>query len=641
MRLKPNILVLLSLILLFLTICPKQAESALNKNQNFKVSWKLYSIPLNEQQNLGIKSKIIAAMIINPDEGWYTYTDNPGKMGQPTKVEATINPDGKPLKPIFLQGKQKEDPFNPGQMINVYKEATPILFLLPYTDKTFSIKAKLSLLMCSAKACMPVKKNLTFMGVGVKLDKLEPVTDQQWWTAVTADISKNIISYPKKKIEIKKEPAKTIAADEEPQLSDDSKDDSDKISGFNFADFTPKFFNPSLEVNDMSMAIIFGVIAGFLLNFMPCVLPVISLKLSVLISGVTNEGHESSRKTFRVHNLFFSLGILIYFGLLSLILSFTGLAWGQIFQKPAVVIALTGIVFALSLSLFGLFNLPVVDLKFDTKSTGARRQAFFTGFLATLLATPCSGPFLGGVLGWAMIQPPFVLGSIFFSVGLGMALPYFLMAAFPGLVRMFPRPGAWMAWVEKAAGFFLAGTCIYLISILPGNMVLPCLVFLWLAGVGAWIWGISANSESLPGKSLLRFVAIAVFVGGAFWASTPPAPSANWIQFEKQDFSDRLGNEKMLVEFTADWCPSCKVLEKTVLIPSNLSKWKKEYNLTYIKVDLTSPDKEADEFLRAMGSRSIPLAAIFTTGKDKNSPLVLRDLYTTGQLAEALETLNQ
>lgn len=641
MRFKSYLVIFLSLIFLISSVAVNPAESASNQNRNFKISWKLFKLSPNEQQQAGMKSQIIAAMFIKPDHGWYTYSNNPGKLGQPTKVQATLRPDNTKLHPVFLPGEKKEDPFNPGQMINVYKEPTPVLFALPKTKNTFSIKVKISLLMCSPKACMPIKTGITFMGVDVKPQKLPSAGEQPWWKTFVALSGKLKNQNSVDKVGLKTESDHKVEKSSPHAKSIEAETVGKTALKFDLSQLKPRFFSPNLEVNNIGMAILFGMIAGFLLNFMPCVLPVISLKLSFLLSAVAGKGKESQRKTFRTHNLFFSIGILIYFGILSLILGFTGLAWGQIFQKPAVVVVLAGIVFALSLSLFGLYNLPVVDLKVGNKAVGAKRQALFTGFLATLLATPCSGPFLGGVLGWAMVQPPFVIASIFFSVGFGMAMPYILMAIFPGLVKKFPRPGAWTGWVEKAAGFFLIGTCIYLISILPENMILPCLVFFWFAGVGAWMWGMSAQNESKQGKVLLRLIALTIFISGALWAATPSAPPANWISFNKHDFSQRFGNEKMLVEFTADWCPSCKVLEKTVLTPSNLTKWKKKYKLTFIKVDLTSPDKEADDFLRALDSRSIPLAAVFDLGKKKNSPLVLRDLYTTGQLEEALKSLNQ
>lgn len=647
MRFKSYLVVFLSFIFLLSSAAVNPAESAKNQQRNFKVSWKLFKLSPDERQQAGINSQIMVGMFIKPDDGWYTYSHNPGKLGQPTKVQASFTPGKITLVPVYLPGKEKDDPFNPGKKVRVYEKSTPVLLPLPKPEKTFTVNVKLELLMCSKSACLPVKTELSFLGMGVDVDSLPSAGEQSWWAELVASRGERKIPAPEKGVtasgearqEVKKQPLETVPQDAE---------DTDSVIAegkgevdFDPGRFEPRFFSPGLEVDDLGMAILFGLLAGFLLNFMPCVLPVISLKLSVLLSGTSGESDHDQKRTFREHNLFFSAGILIYFGLLSLLLGFTGLAWGQIFQKPAVVVVLTGVVFALSLSLFGLYNLPVVDLKFGSKATGAKRQAFFTGFLATLLATPCSGPFLGGVLGWAMIQPPFVIGSVFFSVGLGMALPYIMMSIFPGLVKKFPRPGAWTGWVEKAAGFFLAGTCIYLISILPESMTVSCLIFLWFAAVAAWIWGMSDGSSGTPGRFVLRSVALAIFVSGAVWAATPAATPAQWISFEEQDFSERLGNENMLVEFTADWCPSCKVLEKTVLTPSNLAKWKKKYDLTFIKVDLTSPDKEADDFLRALGSRSIPLAAVFSRGGKSLSPLVLRDLYTTGQLEEALEDLNQ
>ena len=656
MSLKTYLAIFISILFLAAAACPNQAYSAQNQNPNLSTKWKLYKLSPDDQAKTGLQTDILAALILETKNGWYTYSHNPGKMGQPTTLKVTLLPRKTILLPIYLAGTLKDDHFNPGKKIGVYPSPTPIFIPIPSDLKSFTLQAKLSLLMCSKTACMPLKTDLSFLGMGVLPEKLSSASSQKWWPKfleATAKADKNKISLKNisakinkteqiLKTEIKPVPAvtensstatKSELAPVQPK--------AETTAAFSFKTLNPQSFTPGLEVSNLTTAVLFGILAGLLLNFMPCVLPVISLKLSALLAGSQNVEEKERKRRFREHNLFFAIGIILYFGVLSGILGLTGLAWGQIFQKPPIVIILTGIVFALSLSLFGIFNLPIVDLKISTVSSGPRRQALFTGVLATLLATPCSGPFLGGVLGWAMIQPPYVIGSVFISVGAGMAIPYIAMAIFPGLVKKFPKPGAWTIWVERAAGFFLAATCIYLISILPENMLIPTLIFLWFTGVAAWMWGLSSGCNTKSSMIILRTAALTICIAAGFWAKTPPMQTAHWISFKQDDFASRIGKEAMLVEFTADWCPSCKVLEQTVLTSNNLNRWQEKYNLSYIKVDLTAPDKTADAFLRAMDSRSIPLAAIFKKGTNSTAPTVIRDLYTTGQMNAALkETLS-
>jgi thiol:disulfide interchange protein DsbD len=641
MRFKLIYLILLSFISSVALIYPQTAHSAQNRNPNLETKWQLYTLTANDRKQTGLETDILAALLLEPKNGWYTYSHNPGKMGQPTTLHVTLTPDSTILPVIYLPGKLKDDPFTKGQKVATYSDPTPILVPVPPDLKSFTLKGKLSLLMCSRTACQPFKTDLSFYGMAVSAAKLPQASRQPWWpefremrkNSRTVKISlKNIAAKVESKNiakAVKSNPQKTA-----PPAQKVAKGESE--TAFTFGSLKPRSFTPGLEVTDLTTAILFGLLAGFLLNFMPCVLPVISLKLSTLLAGAGHENAEEQKRGFREHNIFFALGILLYFAVLSGILGATGMAWGQIFQKPPVVIGLTGIVFALSLSLFGLFNLPIVDLKLGSENSGPRRQALFTGVLATLLATPCSGPFLGGVLGWAMVQPHYVISSVFLSVGAGMALPYILMAVFPALATRFPRPGAWTIWIERAAGFFLAATCIYLFSILPEDMYIPTMIFMWFTAVGAWMWGLAAGTDKKSSMYLLRAGALAICIAAGIWAATPQERTAHWIGFEQEDFTARLGREAMLVEFTADWCPSCKVLEQTVLTPANLNRWQEKYGLTFIKVDLSAPDKVADEFLRALGSRSIPLAAIFKPGKTASSPTVVRDLYTTGQMDEAL-----
>jgi len=228
--------------------------------------------------------------------------------------------------------------------------------------------------------------------------------------------------------------------------------------------------------------------------------------------------------------------------------------------------------------------------------------------------------------------------AIFFCIGLGMAAPYLLLMVFPSLARYMPRPGPWMGKLETFMGFVLAATCVYLLAILPQHLIIPGLGALVVTAFAAWIWGSwTSLSQSRTNRWSIRLVAVALAVTAvASAASLPPPDDAAWVPYDEKTFQELLGKENLLVDFTADWCPTCKFLEKTVLTEDNLKSWDEEYDLTLVRVDLTVNRPETMAFLRALGSQSIPLAALFPKGESSHSPVVLRDLFTKNQIEEAL-----
>jgi thiol:disulfide interchange protein len=404
-------------------------------------------------------------------------------------------------------------------------------------------------------------------------------------------------------------------------------------------ELTPRSFTPALEVAGLLKAAVLAFLAGFVLNFMPCVLPVVSLKLSGLLAISGEEGRHERRRILREHNFFFALGIVIYFLLLSLLLGMFGMAWGEMFQSPTLAIVVTVVLFALSLSLFGVFHLPVVDLKISSGSRGhTRRGAFLTGVLTTLLATPCSGPFLGGVLAWTLLQPLPVVMTVFASIGLGMASPYGAFAIWPRLVRFLPRAGNWMLTLEKCMAFVLAATCLYFLALLPPARMLPTLAALWATGAGAYLFGRGTHPAQPPSRRWGMGIAGLTLAGAglAFALIYSPPAEAEWVAYSPEAFSARLGRENLVLDFTADWCPTCKVLERAVLTPPRLTQWAQRRKVVFMKVDLTRQTPPAMALLRALGSQSIPLAAFFPTGTGATSPLVLRDLFTVSQFEQAM-----
>ncbi|MBR6975296.1 MAG: thioredoxin family protein, partial [Ottowia sp.] len=397
----------------------------------------------------------------------------------------------------------------------------------------------------------------------------------------------------------------------------------------------PQPMQAHLEVTSLGKALLLGLLAGLILNCMPCVLPVLTLKTSVLFV-VGGAEDAARRRAFREHNLLFACGILTQFLILAVGLGAAGLIWGQLFQSVALVTAMLIVVFLLGLSMLGVFTLPVIDLKAGSAAS-PRLNAYLTGIMATLLATPCSGPLLGGVLSWAFSQPLILLVLVFLAVGVGMSLPYLLFAYKPGLAVYLPRPGAWMGVLERLVGFFLLGTSLYLLSVLPQDRHLPLLAALLVVAAGGWVWGRFGGYDAPPLRRRFLGCAMALLtVVVVVHASQTSTPVVHWAEFSATDVRTHLGKKLILLEFTADWCPSCKFMEQAVFTQERLRRWQKRYQVELVRVDLTRPNPAAEALLQELGSSSIPLTAVFPAGSGATAPLVLRDIFTAATLEQAL-----
>ena len=556
----------------------------------------------------------ILEVLITPESGWYFYANDPGAMGQPTRLAAETGQTV--LTVLYPPGREKLDPFGSGEMVRMYEGATRLFVLMP-EGLTGDVSLRARLLLCSDVSCLPaeVSRRITLTD---DVASLPQAAAQAWWPDMA-------VARPDA---TRTEPAPASLAPS-----------GGMQAAFSRENMAPRYHEPGLEVQGLFKAALLAVLAGFLLNLMPCVLPVASLKLKGLLSGCAIPGGEDDPvRCFRTFNFFFALGILSFFLFLAILLASLDLAWGQIFQSTTAVLAMAVLVFALSLSLFGVFTLPVVDLKAPVEGTQTRASAFFAGCLATLLATPCSGPFLGGVLAWTLAQPPLVIATVFVCIGLGMASPYLVMCIKPGIFFIFNLPGRWTLFVERVAGFFLAGTAVYLLTILPDWAMNRTLILLLATAFAAWMWGgWTSLSRPLWHRLATRGAALAIIVALFPWAANPPMPNVRWEAFDAPAFEEMLGKEPILADFTADWCPNCKFLEMTVLTEGNLARWHRRYGLRFVKVDLTREHPEAQALLAAMGSRSIPVVAVFPVGEKAFSPVVLRDLFTTPTLERVME----
>ncbi len=396
------------------------------------------------------------------------------------------------------------------------------------------------------------------------------------------------------------------------------------------------------EVRSVMTAVVFGIIGGFILNFMPCVLPVIGLKI---LSFVQQAGHQ--RRQILLLNLVYVAGIMMVFLALAGLLIIFQVGWGKQFQSTWFNVVMISVVFAMALSFLGVWEIPIPGLATSKSLNEVATHkgysgAFAKGILTTLLATPCSGPFLGAVFSYAAGQPWQVVLAVFGSIGLGMSLPYLLIGAFPGLIKLLPKPGAWMETFKHIMGFVLLGTVVFLFMNLNEKYFIPMLAMLFAIWFMLWWLGRVPIYESFDKK--IR----AILVGGtvAFVVSSlsftylgggKSDSELDWIPYSHAELLKQTRQGKtVILDLTANWCQTCKVNLAVAINRAAVKSVVKQNNVIAIKADLTEEHPETNELLKNLNSDSIPILAIFPA-KSPNRPIVLRDLLTQQDVLNALQ----
>lgn len=588
-----------------------------------------------------------------PLENNYTYAPNQENV-YPTAVKFDGKISRVPL--LFPQGKPKNDVVT-GLNVLVYDKTVRIYAVFP--QKANQGKLEVSFLACSEKRCRPfsVQKNMAeiaetdFSAYKYKNDlyNLLYAHEQNVLPKEQLSFSGEISSKPQIAETVPMSPNKADKPDlaafsldalQKRSAADEGNAESGEIAdavsdtGNSVYEFQVRPYQQEFEVRGVAKALLFGLLAGFILNFMPCVLPIAALKIHSFL-GVRS---ESDISRFRRQMLFFACGILVWFLVLAVLIGLLGFTWGQLFQEYWVMLFMCTLVFVLALSLFEVFHLPVMNLH-RAEGKNVRLDAFLSGFLATVLATPCSGPLLGGVLGYSLTQPIHIVLLIFFFMGLGMAFPYLLFYVKPGFVRFMPKAGTWLLAMERILAFFLVGTALYLFSLLPETLYLRTLIFLFVLTVCLYVWG---KWASLHLAAVRRKAAGFVLCGIAvlcFWVLyIVPLNREHreyWQAFDNQAFLRDLGEKTLVLKFTADWCPTCKVLEKTVFTEENMQKLS-DQSVQFVLVDMTRFSEQTQNLLTSLESASIPLLAVFPKN-NPNRPYIVRDVYTFSTVWQVLQ----
>ena len=668
---------------------------------------------------------VLAGVKLTMEPGWHTYWKNPGAAGQATTIKWTL-PPGVTAGEIQWPLPQKLPPAEIttyGYQEEVVL-LVPLTLAKTIAPGTLSIGAKVSWLECK-ESCIPAGtdleagleagaelKNSTEAALLTQWSAKVPTTEKKfsinarWQTSATNEsrlllfevdwatpataMHRAVDFFPaaSEDFEIEAETKKIQDATGELQFTKSVKKFSGewpkKISGVFVADEAA--YEVEMTATDTTESampaaaaaaraepngnpppsllkmLLLAFIGGLILNVMPCVLPVIALK----ILGFVSEA-KSDTAHIRKLGLVYTLGVLASFlALAALVIGVKAAghkaAWGMQFDSPIFIVCLTTLVTLIAMNLFGVFEVTLNGGTMDAANQLASKPgaggAFFNGVLATALATPCTAPILGTALGFAFAQPSSVLVLIFLAVGCGLAAPYLILSWNPAWLKFLPKPGAWMEKFKMAMGFPMLATVMWLLNVASSTYekkVVWLGVFLVFVATAAWIFGEFAQ-RGRKNKFVALIIALIVLTGGYAYALEkqldwrhPQKPDATAVASAKPDgiwhawspadvFAARTNGHPVLVDFTADWCLTCQLNARTSLDIQSVSNKLKSINAVAFKADYTHFPDSITEELNRYNRAGVPLVLIYP--RDTNAPpRVLPELLTEGIVLENLDAV--
>jgi len=627
-------------------------------------------------------------VILAPKEGWHTYWENPGDAGVPTTLAWTL--------PASFTNSEIQWPV-PMRIIEgplaVYGYPWPMLLPVTVTPpsslhegESYSFKVKANWLVCK-DICIPESADLDMMlSVSAKTAPSEVAeifaaheahlplmldapasysNDDKTLTlslpleSVDTKNLKSVMFFPRQENLIRYAVDQTFSTDDHHFyiMSERAggKPEGD-ISGlvllqsnegkYHILDIT---FSPSGHVaaaapptgNSGSLwfpvVLLLAVIGGLILNLMPCVLPVLSLKaLSIAKKSDREHAHVMSQ------GVAYTLGILVTFALFSgVLLSLRqggeAIGWGYQMQSPAFVGFLIYLLFLVGLSLSDIFHLPVLlgNVGNTIASESSTKGSFFTGVLAVAVATPCTAPFMASAVGAALTLPAWQAMLVFECLGLGLALPFLLISIFPATLRFLPKPGAWMETFKELLAFPMYASVIWLLWVLTlqtgaGGMVVM------LSGMLVIVVALWMSSLFVNGSAIYRAMALCLFA--LTLITTLPmlsrmeitsimAQDVDHLPFSKAKLDElRAAGKPVFVDATAAWCITCQVNASVAIHTKNTMEAFKENNVTFMEADWTRRNPEISDFLQSFGYQGVPLYVFYPA--DKGEPVVLPQLLT-------------
>ncbi|MBV2130958.1 protein-disulfide reductase DsbD family protein [Arsukibacterium indicum] len=408
----------------------------------------------------------------------------------------------------------------------------------------------------------------------------------------------------------------------------------------------------TLKQSSLWLILVMAAGGGLILNLMPCVFPVLSLK------ALSIAGNSQQRRQQRRDAIFYSAGVVLSFlalaGLLiALRAAGNAIGWGFQLQSPLLVGLLAYLLLALGLSLSGLvqFGLGLMNAGGELTAKSGGKGSFFTGVLAVVVASPCTAPFMGTALGYAVTQSPQVALLVFAALGLGMALPFLLLAYIPALARLLPKPGAWMETLKQLLAWPLYLSAVWLVWVFGRQTGIDAVALLLVGMVALaaalWLWGrVQLGAGWFNRLAMLVLMLLALVT---LWqVASQPVSDGNIDQQSERQHWQSWSPEKLaelqqqgkpvLVNMTADWCITCLVNERVALNTERSKAALKDYNVSYLKGDWTRRDGDITAYLQQYQRDGVPLYVLYWPGQP---PQVLPQILTPDTLRQTFESLSQ
>ena len=400
----------------------------------------------------------------------------------------------------------------------------------------------------------------------------------------------------------------------------------------------------SVDWGQLGWMLLLAFAGGLILNLMPCVLPVIALK----VMGFVNQNQESPGHSKRLGGLY-GLGVIFSFlvmaGLLLAVRAGAGgETWGMQMQNKWFLLFLSGLMTLVALNLFGVFEISLGGKTLTAADSMARREgnvgAFANGMLMVALATPCLAPMLGTAIGFALTQPALVVLLVFVTVAFGLALPYVVLSFKPDWLKFLPKPGAWMESFKVAMGFPMLAAAIWLMTLAGGHFgdksegVLRVAMMLALLSLASWVFG-EFIQRGTRRRVLSGFFAV-FFVGAGFGCLFIFQDKLDWKPWSKAAVSEaRAAGHPVLVDFTADWCLTCKVNKRTSIEINSVRDKVEATSAMVFKGDFTDKNAVMAEFIKSHGRPGVPLVLVYSPNSDEK-PKILPELLTPELVLDAL-----
>jgi len=608
------------------------------------------------------------------DKNWHTYWKNPGDSGGPLEITWELpdqfkldqiswpKPELIPYPPLMTYGYNNEVifPFKVSQYeLNTNKEISVSVDFLICADVCIPEKAYITTSIADIpldnkldffieqvpNVTLPIEVYLSDNSLELKFSKTDENIDRVYFYS---DIE-NVVEHAaiQKLIEEKYNYSLKI------QLFDSSK--LTEISGIIVIDGKPfkvksSVVNaPEIELFDeltLLQAVLFAFIGGLILNLMPCVFPVISLKVLSFVSM----GGESLSK-IRLHSLSFAFGVVVTFltiALTIILLKQSGsmLGWGFQLQSPVVVSILALIMFLIGLVLLMDINIGTSFTRLGA-SPGMNpnyMNSFFTGVLAVIVASPCTAPFMGAAIGYAIVQPTIITLPVFLSLALGFAFPYLLLTAKPSLISSIPKPGKWMEILKEFFAFPMFATSLWLIWVFNiqtnSDQLISLLICFLAVSIFMWIYKTFANKAFIIASFMLTalflFSQINNFSTNNILAVKSNESKELWYLGIEEDLQK--SQQAYFINYTAAWCITCQANDKVALSRAKVKEYMTVNEIDYIVADWTNKDKDILQSLNKYGRNGVPLYIFWKPGME--NPGILPAILTENILIENLDKFN-